>query len=74
MKRQRMLSTLIILGFLLGVYEGKVALWKDNQKQPMRVFPYSVSMLPKKDQDRLKNGIRVNTLQQLQQMLEDYLS
>lgn len=74
MKRQRTICSILLLGFLLGIYEGKVALWKDNQKQPLRVFPYKASMLPKQDQQALKKGIHIENIQQLQQLIEDYLS
>ena len=74
MKKQKILCNLLILGFLLGVYEGKIALWKDNQAKPMKVFPVQVSILPESDQRALQKGIRVKNLNQLYKMLEDYLS
>ena len=74
MNKQKILCNILIFGFLLGVYEGKIALWKDNQVKPMRVFPVQVSILPEADQKTLQKGIRVNNLSQLYRMLEDYLS
>ena len=62
------------LSFLFGVYEGKVALWKDHQKDPIKVLPYQVSMLPQADQKALEKGIHIESLSQLHKMLEDYLS
>ncbi|MBE6934296.1 MAG: hypothetical protein E7462_04505 [Ruminococcaceae bacterium] len=74
MKKQAILCNILLLGFLLGVYEGKIALWKDNQVKPMKVFPYQVSMLPEADQRALQKGIKINKLSQLYKLIEDYLS
>lgn len=74
MKKQKILCQLLVFGFLLGVYEGKIALWSDFKKEPIRVFPYSASQLPKKDQEKLKEGIHFNNLNDLKNFVEDYLS
>ena len=74
MRKDRIFSNILLFGFLLGVYEGKIALWKDNQEKPMKVLPYQVSMLPKADQQALHKGIHIDSLSQLYKMLEDYLS
>ena len=44
MKLNKIFTNLVILGFILGVHEGRIALWKDNQSKPMKVFPYQASM------------------------------
>ena len=74
MKKKNILSGILLFGFLLGIYEGKIALWSDHKKEPIRVLPYSASILPKKDRQRLENGIRFNTLDELKSFVEDYLS
>lgn len=74
MKNRRMLTNLVLFGFILGIHEGRVALWKDNQKEPMKVFPYQASMLPEADQKRLEQGIHVDSLSELYKLVEDYLS
>lgn len=74
MKNKKILCNILLLGFLLGIYEGKIAVWSDHKKEPLRVFPYSASMLPKKDQNRLQNGIHFNSLNELKEFIEDYLS
>lgn len=74
MKRRNIIMSILLFGFILGVYEGKVALWKDNQKKPMKVFPYQVSILPQADQQRLQQGIHVDSLNELYKLVEDYLS
>ena len=74
MKKQKILTNIVLLGFILGIHEGQVALWKDNQKKPMKVFPYQASMLPEADQKRLEKGIHVESLSELYKLVEDYLS
>lgn len=74
MKMRFFSRSLLLLGFLLGIHEGKIALWKDNDPQPMQVFPYRAEMLPEADQNALKKGIRVKSLSELQELIQDYLS
>lgn len=74
MAKRSVVTNILLIGFLLGVYEGKIALWKDNQKEPMKVFPYQATMLPEADQQRLREGIHVDSLSELYKLVEDYLS
>ena len=68
------MSCLVMFGFLLGVHNGMVALWKDGKTDPVRVFPYSVSNLPPNDQQALAEGIHLNSKLELIKLIEDYLS
>ena len=74
MRRLHNIYCILCLGYLLGVYRGQIALWKEPDPKPIRVFPYSVSMLPKQDQRALENGIRADSIIELTRRLEDYLS
>ena len=74
MKRLHYIYCMLLLSFLLGIKNGKIALWKDNDPEPVQVFPYRASLLPLKDQEALKKGIRFDTLEELKNLLEDYLS
>lgn len=74
MSKRTVLANILLFGFLLGIHEGKIALWKDNQKKPMKVFPYQASILPEEDQKRLEEGIHVDSLNELYKLVEDYLS
>lgn len=73
-KALRCLCALFLLGFLLGVRDGKIALWKDGNAEPMRVFPYPIAVLPAQTQAELRNGIRVDTMDDLNRLLENLLS
>jgi len=73
MKYQHILCYLLALGFLVGIQDGKIAVWKDGEAKPT-VFPYRAETLPEADQKRLKEGIRIEDGTKLAQLLEDYLS
>ena len=74
MRKLHNIYCILCLGYLLGVYRGQIALWKDPDPQPMRVFPYSVSMLPEEYRPTLEKGIRAYSIIELTKQLEDYLS
>ncbi|MBR4289175.1 MAG: BofC C-terminal domain-containing protein [Oscillospiraceae bacterium] len=64
----------LLFGFLLGISDGYITLWRDGSTQPLQVFPYQAQMLPEADQLALEKGIRIDSQQELDQLLEDYLS
>lgn len=74
MKLEKWLCTLLMFGFLLGAYGGKVALFREGSTKPMKVFPYDVSLLPETDQKRLENGVYADSLNELRKIVQDYLS
>ena len=72
--KYRCLHLAVLLGFLLGIHEGYVALWKTGTDTPLRVFPYRAEMLPPADQKLLEKGIHLEDEGDLIKLLEDYLS
>lgn len=75
MKRKRWYRYLALFwAFLIGNYNGYIALWTEEGADPKKVFPYSVASLPHADQARVNAGIRVESAEDLQRLLEDYLS
>ncbi len=74
MKKLTILYCVTLLGFLLGIHNGRIALWEDGRQAPVRVFPYKASMLPEKDRQALEKGIHFDSKQQLLERMEDYLS
>lgn len=77
MKKQplsRHMCTMILLGFLLGIHEGRIALWKDGKSEPWRIFPYPAAVLPSDTQSQLREGIRIDTMEDLDRLLENLLS
>lgn len=70
----RKLLAVMALGFLLGIQDGHIALWKDGNPEPVEIFPFRADMLPEKDEKALKKGIRIEDPTQLARLMEDYLS
>lgn len=68
------LCALLLFGFLLGVCDGKIAIWRDGEAQPWRTFPYPVAVVPAETQAQLRQGIRIDTLEDLDALLENLLS
>lgn len=64
----------LVAAFLIGNYQGYIALWTDEDSAPAKVFPYCVASLPPADQERIDQGIRVDSEDDLRRLLEDYLS
>ena len=73
-KQLTIIYCITLLTFLLGIYKGKIALWKKGEQHPVKVFPYSTSMIPKKDRELLEKGIEFESLEELTKFAEDYLS
>ena len=74
MKAIRYLYFTLIFGFLLGISDGYIALWEDGNEKPMEVFPYQAISLPAADQQALEKGIHICSTDELNRLLEDYLS
>ena len=64
----------LCFSFLLGIKDGKVVLWKDGQSEPVKTYRYPLSMLPKEARDALKEGVPLESEEQLYDMIQDYLS
>ena len=74
MKKYRQFYLTLILGFILGIHRGNIALWKIGQAEPTHVFPYRADTLPEDVRDALKSGIHVETPEELEDLAENYLS
>lgn len=74
MKRISQMLCIVLLGFLLGIHKGQIALWKDEDPKPIKIFPYSAKMLPVADRRALEEGIRFESKEDLLRIMEDYLS
>lgn len=59
-------------GYLVTVYEGKIAVFKENETKPMQILDIPLSMLPEEDISILKKGIRAENIGELKRILEDY--
>lgn len=70
----RTVLPLTLAVYLLGIHDGKIALWGENDPEPVKIFPYSVATLPEDAQKQLENGIHICSMRQLQKLYEAYFS
>lgn len=61
-------------GFLLGLREGRLTLWQEDDPHPVQIYDIREDSLPPADRLRLRRGIRLESREELWQILEDYLS
>lgn len=66
-------SLLLFLTLLLGVKDGYLTLWREEDPEPVYQFSLRVDSLPPTDQLMLKRGIRIEDKQALLALLEDFL-
>ena len=59
---------------ILGVFEGKLALFAGKSHYPNIVYDFYVRNLPQEDQNRLFEGISVSSESELESLLEDFMS
>lgn len=60
--------------FTVKEYEGKIAVYKNDEESPYVVYDAYVSLLPEQDAERLKKGIVTDNKEYLQRVIEDYTS
>ena len=61
-------------GYIVKEYNGKVAAFERGSQKPFKATFTDVSDLPIADRELLKSGIKVNTQEELNSVLEDYCS
>ena len=60
------------IGYLLGEYDGHLALYRENSRRPYRILTAQVSLLPEADQAAVAQGIPAATEEELRALLEDF--
>ena len=73
-KCKRLLTMILACGFLLGVRNGKLALWRDGEPHPEQIYDIRADTLPPADRLRLRQGIRLESREEVWLLLENYLS
>lgn len=66
-------SMLLLLALLLGIRDGYLALWREEDPQPIAIFQIRADTLPPADQILLKRGLRLEDKEALWAALEDFL-
>ena len=64
----------VAAGYLLGEYKGRVSVLSPDTREPEMIFDIFVRTLPDADQQLLRQGIRVDTYEELTRLIEDYIS
>ncbi len=60
-------------GFVLGEYEGKLALFRESSPKPYRILELELYLLPEEDLETIRSGgIIVETQEELEKLLEDW--
>ena len=65
---------LMLLAGYLGMFNGHLALFENNDPDPLLIFPHRIEAYSEKDQNALKAGIPYYNNIELTQILEDFLS
>ena len=63
-----------IIIFILGEYEGKLAVLSPDKKIVHEIFDVYINTLPAYDKELLHNGIQIKSTEQLNSLIEDYTS
>lgn len=63
----------LLLGFLLGIRSGQVAIWKNEDPQPIRIFPWSAALLPPPIRQALEHGIYVEDDSDIGKLIDEML-
>ena len=71
---QKLLTLFMASALFLGSYRGYVAIFEKGAEEPRQIFPCRVETLPEEDQKLLEQRIRIRDTDELEQLLEDYLS
>lgn len=72
--RQKILPAALAFGLLIGIHEGRVALWEGDDPAPEFVSDYSAAALPPSDQEALQKGIPAADQNQASSRMEDFSS
>lgn len=60
--------------YVIKEYDGKIAVYINQNNEPYIIYDTYISLLPEADQNRLKSGIVIYDSAELQKIIEDYTS
>ena len=61
-------------GYILGEYEGCLALYRSGSSTPYCKLDYSTSMLTDFDKELVSKGIYADTREEINKLIEDFIS
>lgn len=60
-------------GFVLGEFEGRLALYREHSDRPFQILDMEVYLLSEEDRQRIRDGgIMVESREELERMIEDW--
>lgn len=71
---EKQAQTQQIEGYVIGVYDEKIAVFAQGDAVPIETFDVYITTLPESDQKSLKKGIKVKSKTELRRLIEDYTS
>lgn len=74
MKQLSFVVLLLTVWGYFGIFNNKLCIYYEPGAEPVRIFPYSVSIFPQNDQDMLTEGIPYCNEMEYHKLLEDFLS
>ena len=57
--------------FVLREYDGKIALFQENESEPLAVYKTPINSLYPADKELLRDGIRLKTEAEISRLIED---
>lgn len=74
MKKKELFAALtLVMGYLLGISDGRLALWEGDDPSPRYVFAVRVDSLSPVQQSALRSGIHAPDQDALLALLQEYL-
>ena len=64
----------VLCRYIIGEYDGLIALFENGSEKPKKVYPVFASSLPESDYERIKSGIKAENEDIAAAILDDYLS
>ncbi len=61
------------IGFILGEFDGRLALYREHSAKPYRILDMEIYLLSEEDQQRIRSGgIMVESQEELDKLIEDW--
>lgn len=58
--------------YLVKEYKGHIGVYHNGEKTPFREYPTDVAVLPQSDQNALKQGKALHSMEEVEKLVEDY--
>ena len=69
---KQMLAALLLTGFLIGIHNGQIGVWRSQDPEPMRTIPCPVWILSQAQQQMLAKGIHIDSMEDVEKLLTEF--